>query len=159
MSEEKCMIQDIQVVTNPELLPRVRELKAEGYRLGQVCATTKKDGFQLLYSFDKDHVLLNLRLSIGMDEAVESVTDEYWHAFIYENEMHDLFGIEFLHNKLDYGGNFFKIKEETPWRDNEKAPADPFAAGSAGKEEAAAEASAAAPAEDKKPEQTGREGE
>lgn len=116
MSEKKFMIQDIQNVTASELLGRVRNLKADGYRLGQACATTKENGFEILYSFDKDHVLLNLRLVIGEDEEVESVTKEYWQAFIYENEMHDLFGIKFLHNALDYNGHFFKVAEETPWK-------------------------------------------
>ncbi|MGI6737421.1 MAG: 4Fe-4S binding protein [Anaerovoracaceae bacterium] len=117
MSEKKFMIQDFRDVANGELLSTVRNMKADGYRLGQICATTKPEGFELLYSFDKDHVLANLRVRIGREDSVESVTGEYWHAFIYENEMHDLFGISFLHNALDYGGNFFKTAQPTPWLD------------------------------------------
>jgi len=116
MSEKKFLIQDIQDVTNSELLSRVRNLKADEYRLIQICATTKEEGFEVLYSFDKDHIVLNLRLVIGENDEVESVTKEYWHAFIYENEMSDLFGIKFLHNELDYNGHFFKVAEKTPWK-------------------------------------------
>lgn len=115
MSDKKYTIQDFQDVTADGLLPRVRELKADGYRLGQICASKLADGFQILYSFDKDHVLLNLRLILPEEEEVQSITAEYWPAFIFENEMHDLFGIKIMNNALDYGGHFFKVSEPTPW--------------------------------------------
>lgn len=114
--EKKCMIQDIQNIEPDELLPRVRDLKADGYRFCQLCGTKKEKGYEVLYSFDKDHVLLNLRLIISQDDEVESITGEYWPAFIYENEVHDLFDITFKHNALDYGGNFFKTATPHPWK-------------------------------------------
>ena len=46
---------------------------------------------------------------------MESISGDYWPAFIYENEMHDLFGIKFSHLTLDYEGKFFKVAEPTPW--------------------------------------------
>ncbi len=46
---------------------------------------------------------------------LQSVTAIYPYAFIYENEMHDLFGVTFKNLALDYGGKFFKIAEEKPW--------------------------------------------
>lgn len=106
---------NIRNITAPELLAEVRNMKAGGYRLGQACATVKPKGFEILYSFDKDHELENLRLVIAEGEKVESISGEYWLAFIYENEMHDLFGIEFMHNALDFGGNFFRVYAPTPW--------------------------------------------
>lgn len=116
MSEKKCMIQDFVDFNSPsDLLAEVRELKVDGYRLTHICATKVEAGFEILYSFDKDHVLKNLKLNISEDQKVESITDEYWPAFIYENEMHDLFGINIVGNALDYGGNFFKVSEPTPW--------------------------------------------
>ena len=115
MSEKKCMIQDFQPVATSELLERVRKLKDDGYRFLQACATPKEDGAEILYSFDKDHILLNLKVRVKDGEEVESITASYWPAFIYENEMHDLFGIPFLHNALDYNGNFFVTAEPTPW--------------------------------------------
>jgi ech hydrogenase subunit D len=115
MSEKKFAIQDIQNIAASELLERVRKLKEDGYRLAQACAMNREYGQDLLYSFDKDHILLNLKVKVNEGEEVESITGEYWPAFIYENEMHDLFGIKFLHNALDYNGNFFVTAEPTPW--------------------------------------------
>lgn len=118
MSEKKYKIQDFVSITPSELLPKVKNLKTDGYRLGQICATKISEGIQVLYSFDKDHILLNLRMTIQGDEEIQSITAEYWPAFIYENEMHDLFGIKIMNNALDYGGRFFKVSEPTPWNPN-----------------------------------------
>ena len=118
MSEKKYKIQDFVSITPSELLPKVKNLKTYGYRLGQICATKVSEGIQVLYSFDKDHILLNLRMTIQGDEEIQSITAEYWPAFIYENEMHDLFGIKIMNNALDYGGRFFKVSEPTPWNPN-----------------------------------------
>ena len=115
MSEKKYMIQDFQPTATSELLEKVRKLKDDGYRFLQACGTPKEDGAEILYSFDKDHILLNLKVKVTDGEEVESITGSYWPAFIYENEMHDLFGIKFLHNALDYNGNFFITAEPTPW--------------------------------------------
>lgn len=118
MAEKKYLIQDFQDIEASELLGRVRDIKDEGYRLGQICASfiKSKGAYEILYSFDKDHVLLNLRVTIAEGASMESITKEYWPAFIFENEIHDLFGFEFKHNALDYGGKFFKVSEPTPWK-------------------------------------------
>jgi len=114
-SEKKYMIQNFVPVTASELVEKVQDLLADGHRLGQICCTKTGDEFELLYSFDKDHVLFNLKMIIAEGQEVRSISNVCWHAFIYENEMHDLFGIEFKHSALDYGGHFFRVAEPTPW--------------------------------------------
>ena len=116
MSERVYVEQNFTPVELSQLLTKVKDLKAEGYRFGQACATKMDDDtFEIVYSFDKAYQLVNLRLVISQGEEVESITGTYWPAFIYENEMHDLFGIKFNHMELDYQGNFFKVAEPTPW--------------------------------------------
>jgi ech hydrogenase subunit D len=115
MAEEKQLIQTIIPVEISELLDKVQDMKDEGYRLGQVCAAKANGSFHLLYSFDKDCVLTNLKLAVGEDETIPSITGVYWPAFIYENEMQDLFGFKFKHLALNYNGKFFKVAEPTPW--------------------------------------------
>ena len=114
--EKKYLVQDFRKITPDQLLAVVRQFKEEGYRFGQACAIARDEETELIYSFDKDHVLTNLRVFVKEGEEVESITKEYWSAFIYENELNDLFGIKFLHNALDYGGNFYKVAEPTPWK-------------------------------------------
>lgn len=110
------MIQNFERVELSDLITRVEEMKKAGYRLGQACATKRTDGkYSVLYSFDKDHVLHNIKVIVPEDFEMPSITGDYWSAFIYENEMHDLFGIKFHHLAVDYEGNFFKLSEPTPW--------------------------------------------
>lgn len=109
--------QNFEAVELSNLISRVGDLKADGYRLVQICGVNlDDDNYEILYSFDKNHELLNLRLDIAIGEEVESITGIYWPAFIYENEIHDLFGVQFNHSALDYQGTFFRIAEETPWK-------------------------------------------
>ena len=116
--EKITAVQDFEYVELSNLISRVSDLKAEGYRLVQICGVVLDDEtYEILYSFDKDHLLKTLRLDIKIDvDEVESITGIYWPAFIYENEIHDLFGVQFNHSKLDYQGTFFRIVKETPWK-------------------------------------------
>ena len=120
--ENNTAVQDFEYVELSNLISKVGDLKAEGYRLVQICGVVLDDEtYEILYSFDKDHVLKTLRLDIKIDvdddvDEVESITGIYWPAFIYENEIHDLFGVQFNHSALDYQGTFFRIVEETPWK-------------------------------------------
>ena len=100
MRERVDVAQNFTPVELSQLLTKVKDLKAEGYRFGQACATVVDDKIEIIYSFDKDYSLMNLKLVISPEEEVE---------------MHDLFGIKFMHMELDYEGNFFKVAEPTPW--------------------------------------------
>lgn len=116
---EKYRIQDFVLIEPSQLVEKVQDLKSEGYRMGQACCTKVAEGFEIIYSFDKDHVLLNLKLIIPEEEEIMSITGIYWAAFIYENEMQDLFGVKFKHMQLNYGGNFYKVSQPTPWNPKE----------------------------------------
>ena len=107
--------QNIVPIEPEDLIEKVVELKNGGYRLGQICSTRIENGNELLYSFDKDHDLLNLKMAVPDGKEIQSITKIYWPAFIYENEAHDLFGVKFLDSELDYGGKFFKLSRPTPW--------------------------------------------
>ncbi len=116
MKDAMYIIQNFTQIDVSDLLEKVQDLKSEGYRLGQICGTPKGSEMELLYSLDKDLSLLNLRLTVSYDASIPSITGIYWPAFIYENEIHDLFGINFTDSKLDYQGNFFKLSKPTPWK-------------------------------------------
>jgi ech hydrogenase subunit D len=97
------------------LLDRVTELKQSGYRLVQIGCTVA-EGIELNYSFDKDYDLLNLRLNLAApDIEIPSISRIYPNAFLYENEMHDLFGINLKDMAVDYKGNFYRLAVKTPF--------------------------------------------
>ncbi|MCH3972583.1 MAG: NADH-quinone oxidoreductase subunit C [Oscillospiraceae bacterium] len=103
----------------PQLLDQVERMKRQGCRMVQICCTRVPEGYELTYSFDKDYTLYNLRLTAAENEPVMSITSIYWPAFVYENEMHDLFGVQIRHiaHDVDYGGTFYRLAEKTPWHE------------------------------------------
>ena len=116
MTERKDLIQDIEAAAAQDLLAIAQDAKAAGCRLSQICATVAGDSLEVLYTFEKDNILKNYKFIIDAEApGLQSVTAIYSYAFIYENELHDLFGITFKNLALDYGGKFFKIAKETPW--------------------------------------------
>lgn len=107
--------QNITRIEPTELLDKVQTLKNDGNRLVQICATKVSEGFELSYSFDKDLHLINLRMVVAEETDIPSITKIYWPAFIFENEMKDLFGVKMKHIELDYNGGFFRVSSKTPW--------------------------------------------
>jgi ech hydrogenase subunit D len=98
------------------LLTRVRELREQGWRLVQIGATPLGETIELNYSFDRASKFLNLRLSLPAAGAhVPSISSIYWCAFIYENEMHDLFRVRVDGIAVDYKGKFYKTTVPYPF--------------------------------------------
>jgi len=98
------------------LLPRVGELRKQGWRLVQIGATPAADVVELNYSFDRDGHFLNLRLHLPAASArVPSITPVYWCAFAYENELHDLFRIQVDGIAVDFKGKFYKTTIPFPF--------------------------------------------
>jgi ech hydrogenase subunit D len=96
-----------------DLMEKAQKLKDEGYRLVQICAT-KVNGFELSYSFDKDMDMTTLRMTIGEDVEIMSISNIFFPAFLYENEMKDLFGVKINNIVLDFNGNLYKVAQKTP---------------------------------------------
>lgn len=97
-----------------DLMEKAQKLKDEGYRIVQICAN-KVNGFELSYSFDKGHNLKTLRMTIAEEDEVMSISNIFFPAFLYENEMKDLFGIKITNLVLDFKGSLYKLAEKTPW--------------------------------------------
>jgi len=110
-------IQEIVNIAVNDLLAQVKRLAAEKYRMVQISCTQIQDDFSLDYTFDKDGKFYGLRISIPVAAAtLPSISGEIFAAFLYENEIHDLFGIKFSGLVLDYGGNFYRIEKKAPFR-------------------------------------------
>ncbi|OEU79862.1 MAG: hypothetical protein BA872_03835 [Desulfobacterales bacterium C00003060] len=122
--------QEIIRIDKDELLDRIRGVSDEGCRLVQI-GCTKDETFQIDYTFDKKYKFLNIRVNIPLENAqLPSITDIYGCAFVYENEIHDLFGIKIDGISVDYGGKFYRIAVQAPFSVTEvatqkKEPADP----------------------------------
>ncbi len=113
MSHDK---QEIIVVDGKDaLFGKVAALAVDGYRLVKISCSTM-ELLQIDYTLDKEYKLVNVRILIPFDgPELASVSGIYGNAFLYENEIHDLFGVKFHGLTLDYQGNFYRTKLKFPF--------------------------------------------
>ncbi|HAN44419.1 MAG TPA: hypothetical protein DCP97_03410 [Ruminococcaceae bacterium] len=108
---------EIKVIWPENLMQSVLELKHKGYRLVQMCATRLSDGFELSYTFALEYDTLVLRLIIETETEISSISTVYAPAFLYENEMKDLFGVKIKLITIDYDGSLYRVAEKTPFKE------------------------------------------
>ena len=107
---------EIMHVDPETLIIEVLKLKHRDYRLIQICAANAGGGIDITYSFGKEYKMVGLRLSIMPEDEIVSISDIYAPAYLYENEMHDLFGVKVKMMSMDYHGNLYRIKNRAPYR-------------------------------------------
>jgi ech hydrogenase subunit D len=106
----------VELITPDVLLERVRALKQDGWRLVQIGATRRPDEVELTYSFDLNSHLANLRLVLpGLEPKAPSISSVFWCAFLYENEIHDLFKVAIEGIAVDFQGNLYQTRVKFPF--------------------------------------------
>lgn len=99
----------------PEFLGRVAAYREGGWRLMLINAASElpsdeaPDGaYNVSWSFaTDDNAVEHLRYRILPGEEVPSVSASFESAFLYENEMRELFGINVTGMNLDLGGQLY----------------------------------------------------
>ena len=105
------------VNVSPEnIIDESQKLKFDGYHLMQQCATRIPDAFELIYTFGKDLEVKQLKITLPEETEISSITSIFPCAFIYENEMHDLFGVKIKMINIDYEGKLYRTAIETPFK-------------------------------------------
>jgi ech hydrogenase subunit D len=99
-------------ITINELLDETDKFKKQKQRLIAISATSLEDTLQLSYSFDKDGENTTLRLNLDKDTEIPSITSLYPYAFLYENEIKELFNANISGINLDFGGTLYKVTEK-----------------------------------------------
>lgn len=106
------MIENERMVTPDELVAEVKKLVDAGYRLATATCVDLGENFEIIYHFDKDLTLQNLRMVFPKDAEVPSITGVYLGAFLIENEMKEMFGAKITGIAIDYGGKLL-VTDET----------------------------------------------
>ncbi len=107
--------QEILPIGKNDLVGMAAQLFGEGYRLVQIGCTTLPSAYELNYSFDKDNRFKNLRITAAPGEELPSISVIYPNAFLYENEIHDLFGVAIKNITIDYRGTLYRTAIKTPF--------------------------------------------
>lgn len=110
---------EIKRITMSEFFPEIVEMKAKNWRLVQICAVSVAEGYEMSYSFCKDYEMVTLRLEVGTDEEVASITQIYPCAFLQENEAAELFGVKITNIQTDYHNRLYRIDETAPFKKKE----------------------------------------
>lgn len=112
----------LAVIRKAELHERVSALKDSGYRLAQICCAkdpyqreTPAKRYEMSYSFGKEQDMLTFRFDLVPGEEIRSITGIYDGAYLYENELHDLYGIAVLGINVDFKGTLYKVAVPTPF--------------------------------------------
>lgn len=100
------MIGNMVEISKDQLLAEVQNMMFNNYRLiTATCVDTGNDAFDVIYHFDKDLVMKHYRIKVQKGEEVPSISKIYFCAFLVENEMKELFGLNVTNMVLDYGGH------------------------------------------------------
>jgi ech hydrogenase subunit D len=110
--------QPITVITIDELLARTTRFFHDGYRLVHIGCTRLDGIFEINYSFDKDYRFETLRVELLEGGNLPSISSVYFGAFIYENEIHDLFGISVTGMNIDFKGTLYRTTVKYPFSTN-----------------------------------------
>ena len=92
-------------------------MKADGWRFIQTHAVNCEDSVDLYYSFMNDGLIRNYKVrGVTKDQPVQSVTDLFLAAFVFENEARELFGVDMRDIVLDFQGAMYAPAESEPMR-------------------------------------------
>ncbi|MBQ6442022.1 MAG: NADH-quinone oxidoreductase subunit C [Lachnospiraceae bacterium] len=117
MAEVICPENILKEVDVDRILDESMIMKNKGLRLSQACAAYVNGKYELSYSFAEEgtYQLTTLRTVIDPETEVSSITEFFPYAFLYENEMRELFGVKIQMTKPDYQNKLYRIRQETPF--------------------------------------------
>ena len=113
---------EIEMKSVSELVSAVEELKNDGCRLVVMTCSPAPDAYDITYSFDKEGSIRHIRINAEEGAEIPSITGVYPGAFVYENEIHDLYGFTFKGLSIDFGGTFIRTSVPYPFRKQAAEP-------------------------------------
>jgi ech hydrogenase subunit D len=106
------MIPNVNEISKDQLLGETQKMAAHGYRFVTTsCVDLGEGKLDVLYHFDKDTELQNLRIKVDRGEEVPSISKIFLCAVLIENEMKELFGMNVTDIAIDYGGHMLLTPE------------------------------------------------
>lgn len=112
------MLENLREIALDDLAEQIYRMKQNGFRFVTITCTDTGPAFDLLYQFDKAFAFHNLRVSVPKGKTMPSMSNIYFASVLVENEIKDLFGLQFFNLAIDFEGRFLL---------SEHAPKAPFA--------------------------------
>lgn len=106
----------LETVDIQTLYKTMLEKQRAGYRLAQICATAFEGYNEIIYSVVLDYSFENYKVIIPIDEEINTISDFYPSAMLFENEMKELFGVKIKSINPDFQDKFYRIAVKTPFK-------------------------------------------
>ncbi|MFN2268103.1 MAG: NADH-quinone oxidoreductase subunit C [Desulfonatronovibrio sp.] len=105
------MLENTVLINHQELESKVRDFKKDNFRFMALTALDYGNELELIYTFDKNHIVQGIRLRRPRTDKFKSITSIYFAAFLAENETQDFYNVSFEGLAIDYKGHMF-VEEE-----------------------------------------------
>lgn len=106
----------LETVDLPTLYNIILEKQRAGYRLAQICATAFEGYNEVIYSVVDGYKFENYKIIVPIDTEINTISDFYPSAMLYENEMKELFGVKIKSINPDYNDKLYRIAVKTPFK-------------------------------------------
>ncbi|MEI6385710.1 MAG: NADH-quinone oxidoreductase subunit C [Spirochaetota bacterium] len=106
----------VETIEVAGLLSKVSTLRAAGWRLVQILGISTDATIELSYSFGLRHEMRVFRFNAAPEVSVPSITPAFPGAYLYENELRDLFGVEIQCISVDWLGKVYGVAAMHPFR-------------------------------------------
>lgn len=98
-------IPDVQTISPEQLLTSVKDAADRGLRFVTATCLDVREGFEVYYHFADGDRLSHLRVVVSKGSTLPSISGIYMCAFLAENEIKELFGLEITDIVIDYKGH------------------------------------------------------
>ena len=97
------------------ILPLANKMQSKGCRFVQLLAVNTESGIDVQYTFMNENALENYTVQgVKETDEIPSITGQFIAAFVFENEIHDLFGVNVKDIAIDFKGNFYALTQQKP---------------------------------------------
>jgi ech hydrogenase subunit D len=100
------MLYNVTYLDIDGIMHSAQDMEIQGYRFVTASCVDNGDTLDIYYHYDKDLELKQYKLHVAKGIAIPSISKVYFCAALVENEIKDLFGVQFTDLVLDYGGKF-----------------------------------------------------
>lgn len=111
---ESPALRQIEEIVPHQILARVADLVGAGARFMTITCLDQDDRFELYYHFDVDGSVLSLHTFVPRAASLPSISGVCFCAFLVENEVKELFGLNITDIAIDYQGHLLLAEGMTP---------------------------------------------
>lgn len=102
------MLENVVSVTPDTLLGETAKIKFEAAKfITLTCVELDAHTVDILYHFDRDYTFTHFRLTVPKETVVPSISHIFAAAFLAENEIQDLFNVNFSNLSIDFKRTLF----------------------------------------------------